>query len=174
MNNNQQPLLGINRLRSNNQLELMLRSYSEIVVPVFNGKLLMVCQQNGNYQRWMFPYDILDEQFEIEGGQPNYIKAANRIVDSVVGIRENNGVQDLGALSLYNTNLNSPLHVLMYQIHPNTNFNFMRFSNMDGISQADLIDYNKLIQLISNGRIRDMLTLSCTPLIAGVFGGYFR
>lgn len=172
--NNQQPLLAVNRLRNNNQLEFLLGNYSEIVIPIFNGKILMVCQQNGNNQRWMFPYDILDNQFEIEGNQPNYIKAANRIVDSVVGIRENNGIKDLGALSLYNTNLNSPLHVILYQIHPNTNFNFMRFSNMDGIIQADLIDYNKLIQLISNGRIRDMLTLSVVPLIAGVFEGYIK
>lgn len=172
--NNQQPLLAVNRLCNNNQLEFLLGNYSEIVIPIFNGKILMVCQQNGNNQRWMFPYDILDNQFEIEGNQPNYIKAANRIVDSVVGIRENNGIKDLGALSLYNTNLNSPLHVILYQIHPNTNFNFMRFSNMDGIIQADLIDYNKLIQLISNGRIRDMLTLSTVPLIAGVFEGYIK
>lgn len=172
--NNQQPLLAVNRLRNNNQLEFLLGNYSEIVIPIFNGKILMICQQNGNNQRWMFPYDILDNQFEIEGNQPNYIKAANRIVDSVVGIRENNGIKDLGALSLYNTNLNSPLHVILYQIHPNTNFNFMRFSNMDGIIQADLIDYNKLIQLISNGRIRDMLTLSVVPLIAGVFEGYIK
>lgn len=172
--NNQQPLLAVNRLHNNNQLEFLLGNYSEIVIPIFNGKILMICQQNGNNQRWMFPYDILDNQFEIEGNQPNYIKAANRIVDSVVGIRENNGIKDLGALSLYNTNLNSPLHVILYQIHPNTNFNFMRFSNMDGIIQADLIDYNKLIQLISNGRIRDMLTLSVVPLIAGVFEGYIK
>lgn len=164
---NNEPLLIINqRLMNeglgNRFLPLLEEEGGAIIAPIFQGKILLENQNN----IWHLPYDFSDMQFEFENGYLNYEKLVNRVMDISFGLRNYQNIRDLGYITFFN-NMRSKLHLIAYYIHPNTNFNTMRLSQSDGIIQADLVDYRKLIQLIANGTIRDGLTLASLPLIEG-------
>lgn len=163
MNNQNNPLLLINQdNQRNNDIDSLMYYGGTVVVPIFNNQILVAKRSVAGFDDWSLVKDVPDQRFELMNGQIDYCKTASRIMDICFGIRYPDSVIDLGPLCFES---NRSIHLVKYQINNNFDLNQIRFAYPDGITGGDLVNFNKLIDLINKGTVRDIFTLSAIPFL---------
>lgn len=133
-----------------------------IVVPIYRDKIMLIksYQPRSKTESWIFPYDVLEPYVPDNVSQKILFDGACQIMSDSLGIYNPDDLFLAGNIQFDN----KEIPVIKYIIDNDQDFSTLNF-NKNEVHGADLVSYNKLIELVKEGIIKDNFTLSAIPFI---------